>query len=245
VDNIVWKPRDLIERAFKVPKYSYILLDEWEDSTYWSELGITLRQFFRKCRQLNLFIMCIIPNWFQLPLSYAVSRSTFAIDVRFNDKLERGYFAFYNFPSKRMLYVLGKRAHYYGAAKPTFLGRFPDGYGVDEKEYRKRKYEDMIKYEEDNPIKKTKTQIETELKVEILNNILKNNPEFSSTQIAKFFNASPNTIRRWKRGDVGGKSPPQFNYNNNLNINEKEKEIYVDEEALMKNETGTTTSDKS
>jgi len=53
MNNIVFRPRDLIDRAFKLPKYSFLLLDEWEDAHYWSELGLTLRQFFRKCRQLN------------------------------------------------------------------------------------------------------------------------------------------------------------------------------------------------
>ncbi len=66
MNNVVFTPKDLIERAYKLPKYSCIILDEWEDTHYWSELGVTLRQFFRKCRQLNLFMICIIPNYFQM-----------------------------------------------------------------------------------------------------------------------------------------------------------------------------------
>jgi len=98
--NLVFSPKDLIERAFQLPKYSFILLDEWEESSYWSELAIALRGFLRKCRQLNLFIMVIIPNWFQLPLSYAVSRRVFAIDVRFETGFIRAFFDFYSFESK-------------------------------------------------------------------------------------------------------------------------------------------------
>ncbi len=37
--NIVFSPKELVERAFQIPKYSVILLDEWEDSNYWSQLG--------------------------------------------------------------------------------------------------------------------------------------------------------------------------------------------------------------
>ena len=238
VDNLVWRPKDLIDKAMgkngfkKIPKYSYVLVDEWEDATYWSELGMTLRQFFRKCRQLNLFIMCIIPNWFQLPLSYAVSRSVFAIDVRFNDKLDRGFFAFYNFPAKRFLYINGKRNHNYFAAKPTFMGRFPDGYGVDEEEYRRRKYNDMVEYDLQHPEKLTKQQIETNIKIEILRKFLKFNKGMDTMSCAKLFQVSDETIRRWKRGDVGTTTPINNNYKNKLTI----KEIEVDEEAMEKTE---------
>jgi len=240
INNVVWRPKDLIERAFQVPKYSYILLDEWEDSTYWSELGMTLRQFFRKCRQLNLFIMCIIPNWFQLPLSYAVSRSIFAIDVKFNDKLDRGFFSFYNFPSKRMLYVLGKRNHNYHVCKFTFQGRFPDGYGVDENEYRNRKYEDMMKYEEETPIKQTKQQIEYQQNLKRYDKYMELHPKASRKEVAELFEVSEHTVSQWKSMGVQELIGIPKNYNNKLTINKINKEIVVDEVGLeeMEKEKG-------
>ena len=229
VDNIVWQPKDLIEKSFDVPKYSMILLDEWEDSTYWSELGMSLRQFFRKCRQLNLFMIAIIPNWFQLPLSYAVSRSIFAIDVRFNDKLDRGFFSFYNFPDKRFLYIMGKRTHNYKCAKPTFVGRFQDGYGVDEEEYRKKKYDDMLEYDRKNPIKKTKAQILRGRNIEIMKKIIEKNPKISSKELSELLEVSMASIQAWKRGDVDESEGNNINYTMLLN---KNKEIIVDEDKL-------------
>jgi len=141
--NLVFRPKDIIERAFQVPKYSVVICDEWEDNHYFSELGKTLRQFFRKCRQLNLFIMIIIPNFFQLPMSYAVSRSVFLIDVKFTGEFNRGYFSFYNFQKKKKLYIHGKKNQDYDLLKPNFTGRFVDGYVVDEDEYRKSKLKDL------------------------------------------------------------------------------------------------------
>ena len=235
VDNIVWKPKDLIDKAMgkngfkKIPKYSFILLDEWEDATYWSELGMTLRQFFRKCRQLNLFMVCIIPNWFQLPLSYAVSRSMFAIDVRFTDKLDRGLFAFYNFPSKRILYVAGKRGHNYRVVKPTFMGRFGDGYGVEESEYRRKKLEDMEQYDLDNPQKMTKATMEKNIKVDVMKNLIKLNENITTSELSKMFGVSTKTITMWKRGDVSELPVTPNNYNNEPII---KKEISVNEEEL-------------
>jgi len=232
IDNIVWKPKDLIEKAFNVPKYSYILLDEWEDATYWSELGMNLRQFFRKCRQLNLFMMCIIPNWFQLPLNYAVSRSVFAIDVRFTNNLDRGVFAFYNFPAKRILYVAGKRGHNYKVIKPTFIGHFGDGYGVDEKEYREKKLKDMEEYDRENPVKKTKQVIEKEKMIQVVKNIFKYNSKLSNTEVGRMLGVSHVTVSRWKHGDVGELFGTPNKYNNKTD----EKEVIMDDEVLEKSE---------
>lgn len=238
IDNIVWRPKDLIDKATgnngfeKLPKYSFILLDEWEDSNYWSELGITLRQFFRKCRQLNLFIVCIIPNWFQLPLSYAVSRSLFAIDVKFNDKLDRGFFGFYNFPAKRFLYMNGKKQHNYKCNRPTFDGQFPDGYGVPESEYREAKLDDLIRYEKENPEKKTIVQREREIKIKVMKNLIKINPEITTEELAKTIGVSERSISRWKVGDV---DDLPLTGDNHI-ITTKKKEIIVDEERLEQQE---------
>ena len=152
--NIVWRAKELIAAVLEekdgkrvIPKYSFVLLDEWEDAHYWSELGMTLRAFFRKCRQLNLFILIVIPNFFQLNMSYAIGRSIFAIDVHFGDNFSRGHFKFYGFDSKRKLFLNGKKFHNYKVKFPDFDGQFFDGYGVDKGEYLKSKAEDIKKWD--------------------------------------------------------------------------------------------------
>ena len=202
--NVVWRPKDLIDVAFKVPKYSCLLLDEWEDAGYWSALGMSLRQFFRKCRQLNLFILCIIPNWFQLPLGYAVSRSAFAIDVRFGENFSRGTYAFYNFQAKRQLYIKGKKFYDYNVARPTFMGSFTDGYGVPEQEYRAAKLLDMQKYDEedDNGKKPTMAEIETNIRADTIQK-LRNKLDLTNKKIADAMGVSEMTVSRWfNRGKV-------------------------------------------
>jgi len=172
MNNVVFRPKDLIERSFTLPKYSFVLLDEWEDTHYWSELGMTLRQFFRKCRQLNLFMIVIIPNFFQMGINYAVSRSLFFIDVKFEGEFDRGYFRFYNYDSKHNLYIHGKRDQNYHCVAPQFQGRFTNGYGVNEQEYKSAKYKDMVesedrvKEEKANKLKAQLTSICTLLKKE-------------------------------------------------------------------------------
>jgi hypothetical protein len=152
--NIVFRPEDLIKRAFEIPQYSVIIVDEWEDAHYWSKLGVSLRQFFRKCRQLNLFIILIIPNFFQMPMNYAISRSVFFVDVRFEGKFERGYFRFFSFAKKKDLYMYGKKTQNYDCVKPDFIGRFTKGYAVNEDTYRIAKHNDMVLNEKNVPDEK-------------------------------------------------------------------------------------------
>lgn len=201
--NVVWRPKDLIDVAFKVPKYSCLLLDEWEDANYWSSLGMSLRTFFRKCRQLNLFILCIIPNWFQLPLGYAVSRSAFAIDVRFGENFTRGTYAFYNFRAKRQLYIKGKKFYDYNVARPTFMGSFTDGYGVPEAEYRAAKMLDMKKYdEEDEPgRRKTPREIESKVRAETIKK-MRDTFKLTNKQVAKALGVHEMTVSVWCNKEI-------------------------------------------
>ena len=194
--NIVFRPKELIERAFKLPQYSIIILDEWEDAHYWSELGMSLRQFFRKCRQLNLFMLIIIPNFFQLSPAYAISRSVFAIDVKFKEKshFERGYFNFYNFDKKKELYLKGKKSYDYGVVFRSFPGKFLDGYTVGNKEYRDAKYQDMIRAEDE---RKDKPVDEKQVKMKVLRMLRRSMPDITLKRWAEGFGIGISTINRW------------------------------------------------
>ena len=193
LDNIVFRPKDIIKRSFKVPRYSIIICDEWEDANYWSELGVTLRQFFRKCRQLNLFMLIIIPNFFQLPMSYAVSRSVFFVDVRFSGEFDRGYFSFYNFSRKKTLYIRGKKTQNYGIVQPNFKGRFADGYVVGEDAYRKAKLMDLENQEEQEKKPVTPLQI----KIKLFYKLHKHFIDIKIKDLAAGFGIASRTAYRW------------------------------------------------
>ncbi len=198
--NIVFRPKDLIDTALKLPKYSCIILDEWEDAHYWSILGMTLRQFFRKCRQLNLFILVIIPNFFQMPIGYAISRSIFAIDIKFEGEFERGFFEFYNFDNKKILYLKGKKYYSYDVQKANFIGRFTDGYAVGKEAYLKKKEKDLRDFEEE----KDKKIDPKEIQKQIFYKINKNLTEVTQKRLAECFCVSERTANKWvsdvKRG---------------------------------------------
>jgi hypothetical protein len=222
--NIVFRPKDLIETSFNLPKHSCIILDEWEDAHYWSELGMTLRQFFRKCRQLNLFILIIIPNFFQLNIGYAISRSVFLIDVRFEGEFDRGYFRFYNFDRKKDLYIRGKKTYNYNTASPNFSGRFADGYVVGKEAYLKKKHDDLLRYEDKSDEKPNAKQIKS-IKSELFYQLYYKLKEVGIERLADAFGVSGRTGDRWlkehrdtnKEGVTFDKDAPTT-IMNNLNI---------------------------
>ena len=213
--NIVFSPKELIKRAFEIPKHSVILLDEWEDTNYWSQLGMTLRQFFRKCRQLNLLMICIIPNFFQMPMNYAVSRSVAFIDVQFRGEFERGFFRFFSFNKKRELYLRGKKTQNYNCVKPDFIGRFADGYVIPETQYRHAKYLDMIKFGKEDANFLTEKQV----KQKLFKKFHQNSSTISIKDLAEGFGIALRTAYRWlkEKEDL----PMSYdNYNSYLNKND-------------------------
>lgn len=196
MQNIVFKPKDVIKRAFEVPKYSPIIIDEWEDAHYWSELGMTMRQFFRKCRQLNLFIILIIPNFFQMPSSYAITRSVFFVDVRFEGKFERGHFRFFSFKKKKDLYIYGKKTQDYDCVRPDFIGRFTKGYVVDEDEYRRAKHKDMVDSEQE-----VKKLSELDIRIKVIKEIRDKLPALTTGMIAEIYGVTQRSAQRWVSND--------------------------------------------
>ena len=153
MNNIVFNTQDLIKRAFELPRYSVLILDEDDeaDEHYFSKLSKELRKFFKISGSLNLFIIIVNQNFFQLKKQFAISRSNFLIDVRFkeNTKFERGQFDYYSFEGKKKLYLAGKKYEDWSVAKPEFRGAFTKGYCVNEELYRQSKRSDMVRSEQE------------------------------------------------------------------------------------------------
>jgi hypothetical protein len=191
--NIVFNSKDLMTRATELPKYSFLALDENDeiDEHYFSQLAKDLRRFFRKSGQLNLFILMIVPNFFQLKSNYAISRSNFLIDVKFFGKFERGYFSFYNFGKKRTLFVKGKKEQNYLVVHPDFSGRFLNGYAVDKEEYLKAKRKDFVESDKDKQL------TEKEIKVNLFKQLHTNLPELSVKKLSEAFGFSDRTGFEW------------------------------------------------
>lgn len=143
IDNIVFESNKLVDVAKKLPKHSVIVYDEAREglnsARVMSNLTQNLLTFFTECGQLNHFFILVLPDFFDLPKSIAVTRSTCLIDVLWKGEFERGHFCFYNANQKRMLYFNGRRYQNYGVQKPSFYGKFFNIHTVGEDDYRSKK----------------------------------------------------------------------------------------------------------
>lgn len=150
-NNITFKAEELKDKAFAFNKYSVVCMDEGDDlmEHYWKQVSKDLRRFFRKAGQLNQFIILVLPDFFELPRSFAITRSMFLLNVKFMGKFDRGYFDFYNFEKKKELYLKGKKTADYKCVSPNFSGRFTNTYTIDEKQYREKKRKDLEEKEDE------------------------------------------------------------------------------------------------
>jgi len=154
IEHICQNPQDFME---KIKRHNFlkqgdsIVLDEGFFINTRSSLTELNRQFLSilsECRQKNLFIFIVAPSFFDLDKNIALWRSRGLFHI-YHDKMERGYFRYYNYEKKKYLYISGKKFYNYSKAKWSFAGRFTKFMPIDEKEYRKRK---LKAFENRNPI---------------------------------------------------------------------------------------------
>lgn len=138
-ESIVYNGLDLIEHGNKLgKKYKYAPLDfdeagaDLEGVKVMKKSTQAVKDFLRECGQYNMLSVLVIPEFFDLPKSIAMSRSDFLldcfVDVNDKDEFERGFFNFYSRPNKKWLYMKGKKELNYSAHQSDFTGDFDNVY---------------------------------------------------------------------------------------------------------------------
>lgn len=151
-ENMVFTGDRLIRQGNKLGtnyKYSSLIFDEagadLEGTKTMTSTTKAVKDYLRECGQYNMLNILVLPEYFDLPKSVALSRSIAMINVYWlpteSGKFQRGFFKFYNKPSKKNLYIRGKKELNYTAYKESFYGQFPRFYTYDEGEYKKEKVE--------------------------------------------------------------------------------------------------------
>lgn len=126
-----------------------------------TQVNLTVTDMLAECRQNNLFLVMVMPSFYDMDMNVAVWRTRYLIHVKLsmdkedkNTPLRRGTFIFYNEEGKKNLYTdrdLRRNYAYPYLPNRSFHSRFTHHYVVDEKEYRlrKRKSESAyVKHEE-------------------------------------------------------------------------------------------------
>lgn len=105
-----------------------------------SEINRAMVGVATEMRQLNLFIIIILPTFFDLDRYFALWRCDTLFHVYLNKEGNRGQYTIFPFDSKLNLYVEGKKTYNYNAVKSPYPPcRFTKAWVVDEVEYRERK----------------------------------------------------------------------------------------------------------
>jgi len=148
IDKIAFNADEFM-RMIKDParkKGDCIILDEAflsaNSRSAMSKINKSMVGLATEMRQLNLFVIVVLPSFFDLDKYFALWRTDTLLHVYFDKHGNRGRYIAFNHNKKKMLYLKGKKFYNYGMVKSGLPPmRFPKGYMVDETEYRKRKQE--------------------------------------------------------------------------------------------------------
>lgn len=154
------------------------------------------------CRQKNLFLVIIAPQFHRLTAPVALDRTTFAVRTFFHKKNNvRGKFCFYGTKAKASLYEWAKKNH--GKLNIPRLKKWHGEFGEDtlfDEEYRKVKDEtlNLVLDSFDGPKKKELTPYD--IKQQTMKELVMKNLDKTSTELSRVLGVSDRTIRTWKKG---------------------------------------------
>lgn len=163
IENITFNSDQFITRLKTAPKFSCIVLDEAFSSansrSALTEVNRSLIGVATEMRQRNLFVIIVIPSFFDLDKYFALWRCRALFHVYFSKDGSRGSYIIFPKSKKKYLYLVGKK--FYNYSKPTSpypVCRFNNVYTVDEQEYRLKKAEAFRKRTVSNLAKRWRIQ---------------------------------------------------------------------------------------
>lgn len=145
IRNLVFTADNFI-KAIKNPengKGTAIVLDEAFNAANarasMSEVNRSMAGVATEMRQRNLFILIVLPSFFDLDRYFALWRCKSLFHVYFTDAEDRRYIVFPKM-QKKYLYLAGKKTYNYSKPKSPYPPLvFPHIYTVNEDEYREKK----------------------------------------------------------------------------------------------------------
>lgn len=141
--NICLNPTEFRERIEKSNKNDVVIYDEAHrgmgSSSALSEVNKILKDLMMEMGQKNLFVVVVLPTFFELQRYQALFRTSGLFHV-YERKRKRGFWVYLNERHKMKLYMKGKKEFNYNVIKwPPFRGRFLNQYPIDETQYRTKK----------------------------------------------------------------------------------------------------------
>ena len=158
-DRIVFTAQQFMQAIDTAKPGQAIVFDEAVMGFQSQDAGSDVQKMLIKkmvtIRKLRLFIFIVIPSIFLLRRYMAVFRTRALIHYYSPDGLDRGYYKFYSYNTKRKLYIRGIKEFDQNVVKCDFFGRATDtsGFFFEEKDYDAKK-DEAIKSITEAPEKK-------------------------------------------------------------------------------------------
>lgn len=149
LDRVCFNADSFKEAVLKADRGQCIIYDEAITGAFNREaiqlMNIMLVKMMAQIRQKNLFMILVLPSFFDLDKNLAIWRSKFLVHCYFGKNFQRGYFRFANLDKKKEIYVLGQKLYRYPSHpdKWNFRGRFVNHYVFNEAAYRKKKANEL------------------------------------------------------------------------------------------------------
>ena len=139
LSRVCFTPEQFLEAVQNADKFQAVVFDE----TMWglgsrsvmTKINKVLIKIISEMRSKNLFVLMCIPNFFMMDWYIAQHRSTALLYI-----YKRSFFGSYDYPTKKKLYVEGKRMHSYHVS-PNFRGRFYKYFPINLEQYEAKKQE--------------------------------------------------------------------------------------------------------
>ncbi len=144
LNNVCFNSDQFVNLIKTAPRFSCIILDEAYSSANsratLTEVNRSLVALATEMRQRNLFVIIVLPTFFDLDKYFALWRSRCLLHVYFDDEGNRGRYIIFPKTEKKLLYLSGKKKYDYRyPSSPYPTCQFRNEYPVDEKEYREKK----------------------------------------------------------------------------------------------------------
>lgn len=156
--RICFTPDEFKEAVMKAKKGQCVIYDEAITGAFSREaiqlMNVVLIKMMAQIRQKNLFMLLVLPSFFDLDKNLAIWRAKFLIHCHFGEKYERGFFKFANLEKKKKIYVEGQKLYKYPRKGDpygwNFYGRFSKHYVVNEAKYRAKKAKSLTESDYDS-----------------------------------------------------------------------------------------------
>jgi len=148
IDRVVFSEKQFDETIINSKPGQAMCLDEgmnvFFSRTTMSSTNIAGVRILAECRKRNLFLLIILPSFFELDRYVSLHRSSFLLHVyamptRKEGVMERGYWRWYDRRTKKVLYLEGRKKMVYHVVKPNFYGRFVKKFVISSKLYEAKK----------------------------------------------------------------------------------------------------------